>query len=859
MADDPFAGIAQSLPKTKQSSDPFASIAKPLNAAPPATPEGTYSLRSPSGKTEAIPYSAVPDARKKGYQFADHTILNRYAKDFSADPKHSGVINQWLQNASWYNPAAAATRVAEGFGQGMEEIPAGIDVIARKVTHTKPTKAEENLQLNAAEQPVTGVEQGIGQLGEQVGELVLTDGMLSGLTEGAHVPEAISASEKVKQVASFLDKYPKIKAAVGLGLKVASEGGKAAAEQGTQTLVHTGGDTAQMKQAAEVGGIAGAATPLAAEALGQFGDFTKNVLRHRFGADERTTEEWIEDTKKANGDIDKQYRSDVKAARQATRSTEGTEPYVEGKEVKKPARLEYDEAVAKQHATEAKRQNLTDAIAKARSTIRQRLQNIHDASRVYFSKAYGDLQEKAGSQGVDYGTLAEGVHDALQEVKGSAESTKAFKDILARSGRLEEAPTASREVLERLAELDPDERAIELKRLREGGEPVDASLADLNGYYSELGRVVDSGSTPGDVKAAAQKLRGFIDQQIKDTLGDELYQENKAVRAQYRRFAQGFLDYSGPAGSGSPVAMALQAKDAFNATRPFVGNAAEEDQRIADILAGSSRESENAFTGQKIASGYTRNAEGKLEAQGTTAPAWRYRKQTLGMVHDLQNMESGLKEMPTSEKLAADTKTASEKLAMHRAEIRQEPQPSLKLEKMSPEKLQKVKAEIYGKTIHNLGKFGTWVAIGGIVGGLNAFITKASPERAGEEIAGGVVMGMVAPYAISKMLGSPGVVESLSRPTRKDLTMLAALPPTQREGVEEGIRVLAAEAIRQGKLKASQIPWLRIIGGEAAKNTAQTVAPRGERQQVQSQDQLGGQNYDQMQQELDQMQQGATQ
>lgn len=82
---------------------------------------------------------------------------------------------------------------------------------------------------------------------------------------------------------------------------------------------------------------------------------------------------------------------------------------------------------------------------------------------------------------------------------------------------------------------------------------------------------------------------------------------------------------------------------------------------------------------------------------------------------------------------------------------------------------------------------------------------------------GGVAAGLLTPYLASKMLDQPGVVEALTKLSKKDLQHLMTLPANERTGVEQAIKQLADRAVSEKRLTADKIPWLRIIGGTAAR------------------------------------------
>jgi hypothetical protein len=86
---------------------------------------------------------------------------------------------------------------------------------------------------------------------------------------------------------------------------------------------------------------------------------------------------------------------------------------------------------------------------------------------------------------------------------------------------------------------------------------------------------------------------------------------------------------------------------------------------------------------------------------------------------------------------------------------------------------------------------------------------------------------MVTPHLLSRLLAQPGVVESLTRLSRSDLNKLMALPESQRGSTQQLIKMLADEAVREGKLKSGQIPWLRVLAGTVTRKKAEAARQEG--------------------------------
>lgn len=932
---------------------PAAAVQAPASLQEWANPhnEGTYKLQK-GGKSAEIPYSDVGKAIQQGYSFADEVDKSRFAKDYASGPKWGFEEHRAISNAlgapvpdTWGNRALFAahatgqdimrdisgTPVAGAEKEARKTLGGAVDLVAKeeragisptdveRYQHEHPGTTKEqakdalshqaNLQRLSSDiekdTELHGIGEDIGALGEQIGEIMLPEGLLSDLAEGAKVAEGATDAEKASRVGKFLDEHKKVKALTLLGLKSLKEGAKAAGEQGAQQLVKSGGNLQQIRQAAEGGAVFGTAAPAVMDTggwlLGQaaeggkffsktsdihVGKLVRDTMKKNeaidkdiadtIDANERGLKAYEEAKTKAHDDYQKALEAaHTEAEKAKVEATLGAASKMKEAEANaEKARVDAENAIARQKGVNEKRAQMENAAKQTRATIQKRIQNIYNAARVYFKGAYGDLEREAGSKGVDYGTLADGVHEALQKVKGSAESTKTFKDILARAGRLEGGPEPSREVLERLAELDPDERAIELKRMREEGEPVDASLADLNGYYSELGRVIHSPSVPGDVQAAASYLRDYIDREIKSELGDELYEKNKAIRAKYRRFAEGFKNYSGPVSSGSPVAQSLEAAEAHHATKPLLAKQHEVQERIKDILVGTPGKDLDDFLGKGVADDYKLDAQGRPTADGDLHPGWRYRKKTHSLIEHLRNLNEGISRLTSDTKMQKDVDAANRTLEAARSAERDaqfafqeakrtpegsyfkepkpmkepkefEPKPLPEHEKISPERMAKIKKDWLEDRANIVNNFGTYVLFSGLVGSLFA-LTGLGSKRPGEAIKKaeeGIAVGAFGPYVMARILEKPGVIDALSKVSPKDFARLMKLPEADRPGIEDMIVKLSKKAVKEGKLKQPS-PWIRIIAGEAGRRAAV-----GKKQQQQEQG-TTDQQIDQISREL---------
>jgi hypothetical protein len=332
-------------------------------------------------------------------------------------------------------------------------------------------------------------------------------------------------------------------------------------------------------------------------------------------------------------------------------------------------------------------------------------------------------------------------------------------------------------------------------------------------------------------------MQKAIDDRILETYGEDLFKRNQLVRSQYREFAGQFLD------ADSPVAKAVDAPDYYHGTQSsFLTADARQPAvrtRVKTMLIGDAKDPSTQFLGKDIHENYARDPEtGKMIGSGEATPSWRYRRQTHQLIEDMRNLHAKLDALPKPKVMEARASVSGRAAnkAQEAARTAGVPEGIVRDETktLTPEELRQKKVDTMLAIAHNFGKFGKWVAIGGLVGGASGFLhaitTGKGMEGAVEEAGGGVVMGMVTPTILSKMLMQPGVVNSLTRLSRGDLEKLAKLPPAQRGPTEDLIKMLADEAVREGKLKEGQIPWLRVLAGTAARKRVE--AGRQEEQGV---------------------------
>lgn len=820
---------------------PNASSSPSSNAL--VTPEGgIYEMHQKDGKPVPVSYSNVLKAMHDGYFFADRHDLSKYATDHAADPKNHTFdksASAKIEKMSYLNPLRYVAQI------GLNDVNilhgAGKEVAKVATAFDRPPNSwlEQQAQLLAAT-PLQGVAQHVGAVGEQVGELSLA-------------PES-----KVTELKALED-LPTISRSI---IGTVEHGARGAVEQGAQTYVHSRGNKEEAKGSAELGGVAGAAAPIVRTALPYLGEFANEVEKFFDGTSDIQTGQIVEKERLANKEIaekadmirrgneekirqnDGDHEKKLKAAQEAYEEKlkiakepaekaqlknehNATQAQIDHEHAIEKSRIEHEQSIIARQKLEAE-----DAVARrklllTRSRLRTRLHAINDAAQAYFKKNYADIEKVVGERTLPGSTLADAVTKAQDKLEGSAESIKAFRDILSKY------PIAEPPFIEyqgaQIPKGHPLYDVIQKETSTEKDVPV--TFSNLKGYYSELGRMLSSPSVPGDVKQAVSALRNSVDE-MQQKLADEagVGQKYKLLRNQYRNYAQGFKDYQGPNQSGSPVAYALQAADPYNATKPFLGQEPEEISRIKQILVGKPTDASTQFIEGNI-----------LTPSGKPEPAWRYRRDTVKLLDNFleanRNAE-GIEKQVKSAKPIGEFVPPEPKVAKTVPVPEPKPVPPFKppekkppiladvprKQVMTPEKLEDMKRKALRNARASMGRFGIYMATGGLIGGVIGMLRGRSPAEVGWDIAGGLAVGLgggqIAPYVIARLSERPAVVKSLTKITRRDLLRLAELPSDERAGVEEAVKMLADEEIRKGRLRADQIPWLRIIGGTTAKTLA---------------------------------------
>lgn len=199
--------------------------------------EGIYHLKGPAGVVQ-VPYSKIPQAAKQGYFFANKDDLHKYARDYSADPINETAVDHYLDTAPWWDMPSHVANLLLGAGTGVQKTFTGMD--------RPPTSSlEQNMQLAAAKPAKTAME-GVGDLGENVGEFFSGEELLGLLGKGL---SSVEKFKQAQQLSGLLQKSPLVAKLLRVGVSAAKTG----AIGGAQTLAKTGDPDAALDSAALAG------------------------------------------------------------------------------------------------------------------------------------------------------------------------------------------------------------------------------------------------------------------------------------------------------------------------------------------------------------------------------------------------------------------------------------------------------------------------------------------------------------------------------------------------------------------------------------------------------------------------------
>lgn len=859
--------------------------------------EGLYRMKAEDGKTYGIPYSRVSEAQDKGYDFSDDQESTRHDKDFkAAQPslweKVRGKVTEITEPTTEAHNKPAGTERAAAVSEeaslntlkragrvlfGAVDLTPQVWGIIKKIASDDPKVSEEG------EKEIQDLHPG-AQIVNRVREFKQDWKKDPNLAVANSVGDALGIylTDKAAEV---------VKATPAKVVDIAKDtlrNRAGAGARGTRQIVaetavkneHTALEAEEIRKANDKI-IADAKTKSEkahADKVSEVREANKKAAENHAKKVEKIVSDNSEVHESAKAAHEKELakvREKNEAAEKAAAERHAASEEEHDKKVKEveeeniKAKQQHEEAVAKKEKLETRRAELRRQTLELRNRVFDRVKALKAAGRSYFDKQYDVLEKATEKFKAPLNKLVDAVYDAkADKIEGSDTKQAIFDDILKRAkGESGGGGNVTHKDIEGYDDLAPDERAI-IDRGGAGGVDDGISYKDLRGYDRELGKVIGSPSTASDVRQAAievQKTVRQMQQDLANQAGTKVGDINRKVSSQYRNYAETFYDNAGPSGSGSAVAQAVKAEDAFNGTKPFLDLEPEEISRAKKMLRGVHQNSD-------WVEGY---APGDAGSKGRS---WRqYRWDTAKLVEQLVRLNDEDKSLPNTKELPPPpeplpppefkllpatrvTQIAPEPVfepptlrsktlkaipeppvpqpepeyippAEKPASYREPPNPS----KLTPEQLKLYKRERLNAAIKKmehpsaLSRSGLYTGVGGLAGAVAHYLFG---EGIGASIAigGGVsILADMSRKGIADILSKPSVQESLTRITQEDLDELSKLPANQQAQVENTLAVLGQEAKRIGAIKTTS-PWVKYASRGAAVTAANTI-DKGEKKE----------------------------
>jgi hypothetical protein len=280
------------------------------------------------------------------------------------------------------------------------------------------------------------------------------------------------------------------------------------------------------------------------------------------------------------------------------------------------AKQKYAENVQAAQDTESERGDLARQEIQTRLRLMRRAQTVAKQARSSVDAQYGQVRTgiadaiKTGDAvQPPWETLTDTVEQAKDLLQGSQQKIPVFESILKRANEVGDLESQRQAVMESrnfpegsYSTLSPEHKALvdeaiennDLLR-RSGAVPIPeengtptAPYGHLSGYSSEIGRELrDNPGMDGDIKRALTKVKAHLDA-MKQVMADQAGEgaRLKSANKNWAIYKDVFHENTGPSGSGSPVAKALKAEDATNATEPFLSKDSEIASRARQMLVG---------------------------------------------------------------------------------------------------------------------------------------------------------------------------------------------------------------------------------------------------------------------------------
>lgn len=255
-------------------------------------------------------------------------------------------------------------------------------------------------------------------------------------------------------------------------------------------------------------------------------------------------------------DANEKFKTDVEKARQ------------ENAEAQRKYNRQIGKTVRQNRAVSEAQSAATERAARLQvggSQLIYRLNQLDRALRDRAGQMYDAIREKVGNATLPGNTLGAAAQDAMSKIHGTSETPRVFRDILGKY------PAAEPEFIDYQGAKIPRGTPLYNTLVEHGAvEATPLTFADLQGYYSELGKELSKGTLPGDVYQATKALQESVGDMMQEMAAKAgMEKQLVAARKFYRNYMDVFHEPAGPSGSGSPVAQALLAKDPLHAVQAF--------------------------------------------------------------------------------------------------------------------------------------------------------------------------------------------------------------------------------------------------------------------------------------------------
>lgn len=385
------------------------------------------------------------------------------------------------------------------------------------------------------------------------------------------------------------------------------------------------------------------------------------------------------------------------------------------------------------------------------------------------------VREKVGNPETSVAPLVDAVKNVETNIlQGIPENIKEFRSIL---GHGEDVPEGLRAAFEEAT-----------GELPEGPEPI--TWDKLQSLKSRIDARLRKGRMNGDLKRGLYSVQDTI----VNTMGDiaeakgahDIWQD---ARNTWRQYKEDFHEPSGPSGSGSPVASALNAVDPKNIRGPFLGPARSTiGNRALDILRKYPQHGGNeaaALAEQMLQDHDTMNSlPKKAEAKPLAEPKQAH-------------------QMPESKPAPAIPEA-----------------PTVDAQKVAREAIAKKAANWGSFNARDIGILGSSVLAGTIMHLLGS---------RGLELPAAALSYEGMKYGASRLLSNPSVVEWLSKTPPEEAAVLAKIPGADKVKIING---LTQQAIKSGKpVKLSPAAQQLIGPANVARIAAATGSVSGTRVQ----------------------------